>query len=66
MRINDIQVDGFGVWKGLTIDNLNPGMTLFYGRNEAGKTTLMQFVRSAMFGFSPERRDKYSPPVYGW
>lgn len=65
MRINDLQVDGFGVWKGLTVDNLNPGMTLFYGRNEAGKTTLMQFVRSAMFGFSSERRDKYSPPVYG-
>ena len=65
MRINDIQVDGFGVWKGLTIDNLDPGMTLFYGRNEAGKTTLMQFVRSSMFGFSPDRREKYSPPVYG-
>lgn len=65
MRINDIQVDGFGVWKGLTVDTLDPGMTLFYGHNEAGKTTLMQFVRSSMFGFSPERREKYSPPVYG-
>lgn len=65
MRINDIQVDGFGVWKGLNVDNLNPGMTLFYGRNEAGKTTLMQFIRSAMFGFSSDRRAKYSPPVYG-
>ena len=65
MRINDIQVDGFGVWKGLTVDSLDPGMTLFYGHNEAGKTTLMQFVRSSMFGFSPERMEKYSPPVYG-
>ena len=65
MRINDIQVDGFGVWKGLTVDTLDPGLTLFYGCNEAGKTTLMQFVRSVMFGFASDRRDKYSPPVYG-
>ena len=50
MRINDLQVDGFGVWKGLTVDNLNPGMTLFYGRNEAGKTTLMEFIRRMFFG----------------
>ena len=65
MKINDIQVDGFGVWKGLNVENLNPGMTLFYGRNEAGKTTLMQFIRCGMFGFSSQRRAKYSPPVYG-
>jgi uncharacterized protein YhaN len=65
VRINDIQIDGFGVWKGLTVDTLPEGMTLFYGRNEAGKTTLMQFVRSLLFGFSDERRDKYSPPLYG-
>ncbi len=65
MRINDIQVDGFGVWKGLTVDSLPEGMTLFFGQNEAGKTTLMQFVRTMMFGFADERRAKYTPPVYG-
>ncbi len=65
MRINDIQVDGFGVWKGLKIDGVSDSITVFYGQNEAGKTTLMQFVRSIMFGYSPERRKKYIPPVYG-
>ncbi len=65
MRINDIQVDGFGVWKGLTVDSLPDGMTLFYGHNEAGKTTLMQFIRTLMFGFSEDRRERYIPPVYG-
>lgn len=65
MRINDIQIDGFGVWKGLRIDNASEQLTVFYGRNEAGKTTLMQFVRSIMFGFSNERRSKYVPPMYG-
>ncbi|WP_157665185.1 AAA family ATPase [Mariniblastus fucicola] len=65
MKITDLQVDGFGVWKGLDVDSLSGDMTIFHGYNEAGKTTLMQFVRSMMFGFSPGRLDKYTPPVYG-
>ena len=65
MRINDIQTDGFGVWKGLTIEQLPADVTVFYGQNEAGKTTLMQFIRTMMFGFSAERQEKYVPPVYG-
>lgn len=65
MKITDMQVDGFGIWKGLTIDSVAREMTVFYGHNEAGKTTLMQFIRSVLFGFSPERLDRYVPPVYG-
>ena len=65
MKITDVQVDGFGVWKGLTVESLSDNMTIFCGYNEAGKTTLMQFIRSMMFGFSPERLSKYTPPVYG-
>lgn len=65
MKISDLQVDGFGVWKGLEAGGLSSRITVFYGQNEAGKTTLMQFVRCMLFGFSPERRDKYLPPVYG-
>ncbi len=65
MRITDLQLDGFGVWKGLHVRQLPGDMTIFYGQNEAGKTTLMQFIRTILFGFSPERRDKYLPPVYG-
>ena len=65
MKITDLQVDGFGVWKGLTVESLSDEITVFCGYNEAGKTTLMQFVRSMMFGFSPDRLEKYTPPVYG-
>ena len=65
MRITDIHVDGFGVWKDLTMDGLREGVTVFYGPNEAGKTTLMQFVRAVLYGFSPERRSRYLPPVNG-
>lgn len=65
MKIKDIHIDGFGVWTDLAVDSLPDGMTLFYGPNEAGKTTLMQFVRACFYGFTPERRQRYLPPVYG-
>ena len=65
MKITDFQIDSFGVWKGLTVDKLSDNMTLFCGYNEAGKTTMMQFCRAMMFGFSQERIEKYTPPVYG-
>ena len=65
MKVKDIQVDGFGVWTGLSVDSLPDGMTLFYGPNEAGKTTLMQFIRAMLYGFTDERRDKYLPPLHG-
>ena len=65
MKITDLQVDGYGVWKGLTIESLSDNVTVFYGQNEAGKTTLMEFIRSMSFGFSKVRLEKYTPPVYG-
>lgn len=65
MKITDLQIDGFGVWKGLTVESLSDEVTVFYGQNEAGKTTLMQFVRSLCFGFAADRLEKYTPPVYG-
>jgi uncharacterized protein YhaN len=64
MRITGLEVDGFGVWNGLTIDGLADGLNVFYGPNEAGKTTLMQFVRSVLYGYSPERR-RYFPALGG-
>ena len=65
MRITDIKVGGFGVWNDVSVDALPGEVTLFYGRNEAGKTTLMQFVRAILYGFSPERKKLYLPPVFG-
>jgi uncharacterized protein YhaN len=65
MRIKSIDIDGFGVWHGLTLDELSDNATVIYGPNEAGKTTLMQFVRAVLYGFTAERRKRYLPPVHG-
>ena len=65
MKITDIHIDGFGVWNTMSADGISPEVTLFYGPNEAGKTTLMQFVRAVLYGFSDDRRHLYFPPVFG-
>lgn len=65
MKIKDAQIDGFGVWTGLSVDGLPDTMTVFYGPNEAGKTTLMHFLRTMFYGFTAERRQRYLPPVHG-
>lgn len=65
MKIKEMNLGGFGVWKDLSVVELPDQMTVFYGRNEAGKTTLMQFMRTVLYGFPEERRKRYVPPVYG-
>ena len=64
MKITSLKVNGFGVWSGLALDDLTEELNVFCGPNEAGKTTLLQFVRAVLYGFSPERM-RYLPPLRG-
>ncbi|MFV2070542.1 MAG: ATP-binding protein, partial [Pirellulales bacterium] len=65
MKITDVHVDGFGIWSHLELAGLSDRITVFYGPNEAGKTTLLEFVRSILYGMTPERRERYLPPLDG-
>lgn len=65
MKLTDLKVDGFGIWSGISVNQLSDQLTVFYGPNEAGKTTLLQFIRTVLYGFAPERRTRYLPPVHG-
>jgi uncharacterized protein YhaN len=48
----------------LEIQRMSEGLNVVYGPNEAGKSTVLHFIRSALYGFSPERR-RYLPPLHG-
>lgn len=68
MKIQAIQIGRFGVWQQLSLAVPARGVALFYGPNEAGKTTLSRFIRSVLYGFEPfavELCDGSSRPV-GW
>ena len=65
MKITDLEINGFGVWRDLKISNLSRRITAFYGPNEAGKSTMMQFVRGILYGMSPARRKRYPSRLTG-
>ncbi|NTX63168.1 AAA family ATPase [Myxococcus sp. CA051A] len=58
LRIDTVRVRRFGHFSDLTLE-LGPGLHLLHGPNEAGKSTLLAFLRAMLFGFerrgNPER-----------
>src|SRR5215475_989361 len=65
MKIENIHVDGFGVWNDQTWGPLGPGLNVFHGPNETGKSTLMAFIRSMLFGFEKRGSARRYEPVKG-
>ena len=60
MKIRDIRIDGFGQFTGTKFGPLERSVTVLYGPNEAGKSTLLEFVRRVLFGF-PRKSGKVNP-----
>lgn len=62
MNITEINIDGFGKWQNKTFP-INPQLQVFYGENEAGKTTIQKFVSSVLFGFATAKHpaEQYLP-----
>lgn len=54
MKIARIGVDGFGLLRDTSVEP-SPGLTVVRGQNEAGKTTLLAFIRAILFGFETNR-----------
>src|SRR5690625_1952302 len=62
MRIKQLEIYGYGKWVDQTF-HLSNNVQLFYGANEAGKSNLMSFIHTILFGF-PTRNStllRYEP-----
>ncbi len=64
MRLHELYVDGFGHFHHKTIGPMQGSVTVLYGPNEAGKSTLLAFIRAILFGF-PTRFNSHFPPLTG-
>lgn len=62
MKIIDIHIYGFGKFTDLKMTNLHEFQVLF-GDNEAGKSTIMSFIHSILFGFPTKLQSepRYEP-----
>ena len=65
MRIERLYVDGFGPFHDESVGGFDRSVVVLHGPNEAGKSTLLEFIRTVLFGFPATRRDKHYPPLAG-
>ena len=66
MKITGAYIDGFGIFHDQSIEGLDKEIVLFYGHNEAGKSTFLSFIRSILFGFPrANSKDPSYPPIAG-
>lgn len=62
MKLIKLHIYGFGKHENLEIDLIN-GINVFFGENEAGKTTIQQFILHILFGFPQKNAQllRYEP-----
>ncbi len=66
MKLTGLHINGFGLFHDLTMDEVSPSLTIFLGRNESGKSTLLAFFRAVLFGFPDGRSNENPyPPLLG-
>ncbi|WFE15148.1 AAA family ATPase [Bacillus atrophaeus] len=63
MRILSLHIYQYGKFSNQTFHFSTSGVQLIYGLNEAGKTTMMSFIESMLFGFPKTK--KYEPKTGG-
>lgn len=61
MIIKDIHIDGFGIFHDFSLSNLGKGVNILLGENEAGKSTLLKFIRYSLFGYPRLLQDRMQP-----
>ena len=57
MKIENIKINSYGKLKNKEID-LSDGINVIYGKNEAGKSTLLKFIQNIFYGTSKNKKGK--------
>ncbi|MDZ5470197.1 AAA family ATPase [Bacillus sp. 31A1R] len=62
MKLEEIHIYGYGRLEDVSIKSLGD-FQVFYGQNEAGKSTIMSFIHSILFGFPTKQQSdlRYEP-----
>ncbi|MBD8067729.1 ATP-binding protein [Bacillus sp. PS06] len=63
MKVIGLQIYGYGKFENKEFKNLSPSIQVFFGKNEAGKSTLMSYILSILFGFPTKQQSeqRYEP-----
>ena len=58
MRLLSFHADGFGILAQTGAEDLGPGINIFLGDNEAGKSTCLAFLRAMLTGYPSGRKER--------
>lgn len=64
MKIIELHIYGYGKLEDYVIGSVGQ-LQIFYGENEAGKSTIMSFIHSILFGFPAKQSAeiRYEPRI---
>ena len=62
MKIKNLRVNGFGKLKNKSIE-LEDSINIIYGKNEAGKSTLLKYIISMFYGLSKNKNGGTIPEI---
>lgn len=65
MRIANIHIEGFGHFTDCSFGPFESPISILYGPNEAGKSTLLSFLKCVLFGFPRRGGTQHYPPMAG-
>ncbi len=57
MKINNLKINGFGKLKNEDVE-LKDGINIVYGKNESGKSSMLKFITSMLYGASKNKNGK--------
>ncbi|HPZ83228.1 MAG TPA: AAA family ATPase, partial [Thermogutta sp.] len=56
MLLKRLAIDRFGIWHNWEVEDIPRGLAVFFGPNETGKSTILEFVRGMFFGLAARSR----------
>ena len=65
MKIEDLYIDGFGPFAAKQVGPFTGSIIVIHGVNEAGKSSLLAFIRMVLFGFPRQKSSEHYPPLVG-
>ncbi|MDQ0484685.1 ATP-binding protein [Guptibacillus hwajinpoensis] len=65
MKLLELHIYSFGKFEDFQMTNISSTIHLIYGENEAGKSTLLAFIESILFGFPARHEESYEMNHHG-
>jgi len=64
VQISSLRIDRFGVWSDFELEGISKGLNVLYGPPGSDLSAIIQFLRTTLFGFTNETRQRYMSTTF--